>query len=174
MGCGHTNVGRGGCYPMWSYMNFSRLGGLPGSLMLLGGFWAPELRRALTSQGESLTSRPSKLVPGSEKREAVTAGCCILLQVDGAAARLWHRKTRGNCCKLLLTVFLPHFSEEAICENNILVVITQENQRRPVGFGRVLPGPRVQLWAHWTQEIIALLVGHNIPAWKWSYLFSKK
>lgn len=64
--------------------------------MLLGGFWAPELRRALTSQSESLTSRPSKWASGSEKREAVTAGSCILLQVDGAAARLWHRKTRGT------------------------------------------------------------------------------
>lgn len=73
MGCGHTNGGGGGgeCYPMWSYMNFSHLGGLPGSLMLLGGFWAPELRWALTSQGESLTSHSSNLFPGSEKREAV-------------------------------------------------------------------------------------------------------
>lgn len=94
LGCGHTPWW--GCYTVWLYMNFSSLGGLPGSLMLLIGFWAPALKPALTGQCESLTSCLTKLVPGSEKREAITTASFVLLQVDRAARVLEHRKTWVN------------------------------------------------------------------------------
>lgn len=61
----------GKCSAVCSHMNLCGLGGLWGCMMLLNGFRVTKLRPALNGQLESLTSYPSKVATGSEKREGI-------------------------------------------------------------------------------------------------------
>lgn len=65
----------------------------------------------ISGQSEHLNSCLSKMVPGSRKREPITAASCVPLQTDGAARELWHRKTWVKRMQIAVYSFAPTFQQ---------------------------------------------------------------
>lgn len=65
----------------------------------------------ISGQSKHLNSCLSKMVPGSRKREPITAASCVPLQTDRAARELWHRKTWVKRMQTAVYSFPPTFQQ---------------------------------------------------------------